>query len=901
MDIKSLRKKHPRLIYWGFDFKKENNDLILTFGLELEPNIKFYPKLKIKNISQEIINQISTKETLDPQLNKLFFHLGMAEIPSYFKVACPEEIVVKHQGQITEKNKSFWHDLLIKGLGEFYYQNKIDFTKEDFIKIKLEKTSEIEGLTTKFNPPKNSSILVPVGGGKDSSTVLAMIEERKLPYDIFLLAPHSAAAKEIALILQKNGYCKNIIEAERSIDPTLLEMNKQGYLNGHTPFSSYLAFASSSIAYLYGQENILLGNEASSEEENLIYLGQKINHQYSKSLDFEKKFSQYSQEQLFSEKNDFPKYLSLLRSLSELEITQRLCQFATKDKRFEKILEVLRSCNVGQKKGIWCQDCPKCAFVYTMFSAFLEEEIVSNKIFSENLFAKKSLEQTFLDLAGFGNKKPFECVGTFAEVRQALILAYKKSKSPPMFLKQIKQKIAETELMDKLSKKSVLILGMGREGTSTLDFLRKKFPNKQIAIADEHEKSFSKDQNIKTYFGKNYLEKIDQYEIIIKTAGIPITTKEIAKAIAKGSEILSNTQIFFTLCQGTIIGITGTKGKSTTSKLTYEILRDAGKKVILLGNIGDAPLNQLDKISKDTLIVDELSCHQLAELTDSPHVGVVLDIKSEHLDYYKDFASYFEAKTAIARYQKENDYLIYNPKLSGSNQMAKLSIAKKLRHDLKQDEEILVYKKNDKIFYQNEEIIAIKDIPLLGEHNLYNVMPAILVGKLFEATNHSIEKTIKNFRGLPHRIEFVTEINGVKYFNDSISTNPHSAMMAIRSFAKGSVILIAGGYERNQDFSELAQIIAEYKVKLLIALPTTGARLIEFTLGNNPDQLVQKVETIAEAVDTAHKQANSGDIVLLSPASASFNSFANYEERGKAFCEAAKKIKEDEQKKESQR
>lgn len=889
MDIKSLRQKHPRLIYQGFNLAKENNDLVLTFDLVLEPNISFSPTLIIKNLSQEILEGIDQKENLDPQLDSLFFHLGLAEIPSYFKAACPTEIIIKHQGQITEKALGFWHDLLINGLGEFYYQNQIDFTDENFIKIKLEKTGPNNSAKKqKFFPTKNSQVLIPVGGGKDSATVLAMMEERKLPYDVLLLAPHAPAAKKIASLLQKNGLCQNIIELERTIDPQLMQLNKNGYLNGHTPFSAYLAFASSTIAYLYGQENILLGNEASSEEENLVYLGHKINHQYSKSLDFEKKFSEYSGNHLFAEISTPPKYLSLLRSLSELEITQKLCEFAAKDSRFAEVLTTFKSCNVGQKNDKWCHNCPKCAFVFTMFSAFLDEKFVSEKIFKENLFAKSSLEQTFLDLAGFGDKKPFECVGTFAEVRQALSLAYQRSKTPSLFLKEIAQKIAQKELMDKLRDKSILILGMGREGFSSLAFLRKNFPNKKIAVADEQEKKLPKDENILQFFGKNYLEKIDQYELIIKTAGIPLTTAEIQKTISNGSEILSNTQIFFTFCLGKIIGITGTKGKSTTSKLTYEILRDAGKNTVLLGNIGEAPLNQLDKITKETLVVDELSCHQLAELQESPHVAIVLDIKSEHLDYYKDFASYFEAKSAIARYQKESDYLIYNPDLEGASKMAELSPAKKIAHSLTKTAE--VYKKNDQIFYQEEAIVDINKISLIGEHNLYNIMPAILVGKLFGVKNESIRNTIKNFHNLSHRLELIAEINEVKYFDDSIAVNPHAAIMAIKSFPKNSVILIAGGYERDQDFTELAETIVEYQVKQLIALPTTGQRLIDFVLKEkNISEIavaVETVETIEKAAAIAYQKAQANDIVLLSPASASYNSFSNYEERGDAFKKA---------------
>lgn len=884
MDLKNLRLAHPHLIYEGYDLVKDDNDLLLNFQFLLKPDIHFQPKLRFKNLDPKILEQVDNQTNLDPQLDKLFFHLGLAEIPSYFKAACPPKIIIKHQGQITDQAKDFWHDLLIRGLGEFYYQNQIDFTAPDFIQIELEESKIADNSQSKkFQPIQSSSILVPVGGGKDSSTVLGILEEKKLPYDVFLLAPHAPAAKKIALFLQKEGLCQKIIELERTIDPLLLTLNHQGYLNGHTPFSAYLAFASSTAAYLYGQKNILLGNEASSEEENLLYLGHKINHQYSKSLEFEQKFAKYSQENLFTSENP-PQYLSLLRSLSELEISKKLCDLAQADQRFAKILTTFKSCNVGQKNDIWCHDCPKCAFVFTMLSAFLDENFVSAQIFHENLFAKASLQQTFLDLAGFGDKKPFECVGTFKEMREALLLTYEKSKNPTPFLQILKKRIKKFELMEKLANKSVLILGMGREGLSTLRFLQSHFPEKKIAIADKNEVKVENPHNVASYFGEKYLDQLENYQIIIKTAGIPLSTPKIQSAVAQGSEVLSNTQIFFTLCEGKIIGITGTKGKSTTSKLIYEILHSTHQNTVLLGNIGEAPLNQLAKINQDTLVVDELSCHQLAELKESPTVSVVLEIKSEHLDYYKNFEEYFTAKAAIARYQKEQDYLIFDADLPSSQRMAALSPAKKLIYNLNDNSKAVVYQKDQEIFYQNEVIIKTEEIPLLGEHNLYNVMPAIVVGKLFGVPNDKIRESVKNFKSLAHRLELVAEIDQVKYFNDSIATNPHATIMAIKSFPKGSVILLAGGYERDQDFNELAQVIIDYQVKSLIVMPNTGQRLLDFTLQKGQLNHYQAA-TLAEATELAKKQARSGDVVLLSPASASFNDFANYEERGKAFRE----------------
>lgn len=447
MDLFALRQKHPSFIYRGFKTEKKGNDLLLSFDLELEPNIKFRPTLKFKDLTQEIFEKIDN----DKNTENLFNHLGIAEIPSYWKVACSPEIKIEYP--LAKKQITFWQDLLLKGMGEFYFKNKIDFTTPNFVKITADPTPKSE---QKTNTEKQSTsledkkLLVPVGGGKDSATVLGILEEKGLKYDILLLSPLSPAAKEIAWLMKNDGHCQRIIEIERKIDLKLLQLNQKGYLNGHTPFSAYLAFLSSAVAYLYGHDLIILSNESSADEENTIFHGQKINHQYSKSSEFEKKFQSYAQNFLFANTKHSPYYFSLLRPLSELEITKTLVQLSEINPKFAEILGIFRSCNVGQKQGIWCHHCSKCAFVFTMLSAYLNPEFVSTKIFDENLFNKKTLRETFFELAGFRDKKPFECVGTFDETREAISLAveqYKKNKTEiPQTLKDLHAEVKKTRM-----------------------------------------------------------------------------------------------------------------------------------------------------------------------------------------------------------------------------------------------------------------------------------------------------------------------------------------------------------------------------------------------------------------------------------------------------------------------
>jgi UDP-N-acetylmuramoylalanine--D-glutamate ligase len=470
----------------------------------------------------------------------------------------------------------------------------------------------------------------------------------------------------------------------------------------------------------------------------------------------------------------------------------------------------------------------------------------------------------------------------------------------------------KNKILEELKNSTIVILGLGAEGLSSYHFLRKNFPKKKIALADqttakdlnsELKKIKKNDPHLIWHLGKNYHQKLADYQIIIKTAGIPITEKFIATAIKKGSQVSSNTKIFFDLCQGMIVGITGTKGKSTTSTLTYQILKNAGFDTVLVGNIGQPPLNLLEKIKTETIVVNELSSHQLAQLEKSPEIAIVQDIKPEHLDYYKDFEEYFAAKTAIAKYQNKNNILIYNPDLEGSSRMAKLSPAKKITHRLAEknavNSQAKVFQKNEALFYKKsallpaEKIIDKKEIPLLGEHNLYNIMPAIIVAKIFDVPTEIIKKTIINFKSLDHRLELVAEVNNVKYYDDSIATNPHAAIMALQAFPKNSVVLLAGGHERNQDFSEYAAEIVKQQVKAILLFPSTGERILQFIKKVDPHFKIEShlVKDMKEAVKIASKISKAGDVVLLSPAAASFGLFKNYKDRGQQFAQAAKALK----------
>lgn len=434
--------------------------------------------------------------------------------------------------------------------------------------------------------------------------------------------------------------------------------------------------------------------------------------------------------------------------------------------------------------------------------------------------------------------------------------------------------------LDELKNKKVLILGFGKEGKDTLKFLRKLCPKKVVGIADQ-KKSISpkpKLPNIKWYLGENYLKALKNYDVIIKSPGVPL--KILPKDFL--NKVTSQTEIFFDNCPGKIIGVTGTKGKSTTASLIYKILKQGGVKVHLVGNIGKPVLSLLFSATPKDVYVYELSSHQLATVKKSPHIAVFLNIYPEHLDYYKNFNEYLKAKANITKYQTKKDFFIYSPNNKLLREIAKVTKAKKIPISLQNREFKKIMNK-------------IKKNPLIGKFNLQNLAAAVAVGKIFKISDEDIAKSIEHFKPLPHRLEYIGEFQGIKFYNDALSTVPEATIASLDSLGDDVETIFLGGFDRGLDFKNLAKRILKSKVKILILFPTTGEKIWQEIVkldGGSPPARFRAflVQNMKDAVKLAFEYTDKGKICLLSTASASFSLFKDYKEKGNLFKKYVKSL-----------
>lgn len=396
----TCRESFPLFLYKNYTIQDTGEELTVTYHFEIPDLSCFDP---VWHFPKKDTKPLEVKE--NKTLQTMLFSLGMVELISYWKIACPKKVLVS-AGPLSKEQILWWQDLYYLGLGEFFYTNQISATRDDFMEL----ISDAEDLPGENIPcPATNGCLIPIGGGKDSACTIEMLKKSAHPLKTYIINARGATLKTVEA---SKLPIEDMIHARRTLDNRMLALNKEGYLNGHTPFSALVAFSALITAYLHELRYIALSNESSANESTVS--GSMVNHQYSKSFKFEQDFHDYEKKYLQSGIH----YFSMLRPLSEFQI-------AAYFSRAVCYHDIFRSCNVGSKQDLWCGHCPKCLFVFLILSPFLSHRRLK-EIFGKDLTDDRSMQADFEKLTGIQEEKPFECVGSRKEVNAAICLTIER-------------------------------------------------------------------------------------------------------------------------------------------------------------------------------------------------------------------------------------------------------------------------------------------------------------------------------------------------------------------------------------------------------------------------------------------------------------------------------------------
>lgn len=449
----------------------------------------------------------------------------------------------------------------------------------------------------------------------------------------------------------------------------------------------------------------------------------------------------------------------------------------------------------------------------------------------------------------------------------------------------------------------IAILGFGLEGMAMLDYLiEHQYPN--ITVCDKNvDIKHKMPKGVSVSLGDEYLNDLERFDVLIRSPGVKWMEPQIQSVLKMGKEVISGTSFFINNCICPIIGVTGTKGKGTTCSLIYEILKKAKFRVHLGGNIGEPAIGFLDKLKGDHIVVLEMSSFQLQGISTSPKYAILLNTTADHLDYHVDVDEYMQAKENLLAHQsagsvailnKDYEYVkYYKPIVKGD--LRWVSRLGKVEDG--------AYEKGGEIFYckkgKCEKVLNVKDIAMIGSHNVENVLCAVAMAKEFGVSNKDILYAVKKFKGLPHRLEFVDVCKGIKFYNDSFSTTPGTSMAAVDSF-DAPTVLIAGGCNKGLDYDEWAvKILTKESLRTVILIGKIADKMEESLIAaekklgaaiGSPTKILRR-KSLDDAVLTAFMEASDGWVCVLSPATASFDMFRDYKERGEKFREAVNALK----------
>lgn len=990
--FQELRQQFPVFTYDSFSYSINRKEIRIRFlfrilDTENREAFRFEPELKIPP------RPFYYPERIPENLwKKLVFHCGMMELVSYWKCCCCPKVEIRC-GILSDPQKEWFRKIYFNGLGEFFFLNGIDVSAGSFMEINCTETKPETGIGNKGRAseqepeggdifpvpspdevrndpglPMQEAFLIPVGGGKDSVVSLEILREA-YPEKIrpFIINPRGATSN---CCIQAGFKQEDCAVVDRSIHPLLLGLNAKGFLNGHTPFSAMLAFTSLLVSALCGYRHIALSNESSANESTVV--GHDVNHQYSKSLEFENDFRAYVSAYIGPEFD----YFSLLRPLSELGIARLFASYP-------RYHDIFRSCNAGSKTDSWCGNCAKCLFAFLILCPFMGLEKCS-RLFGKNLLDEEKLKPDLDRLCGRENVKPFECVGTLDEVNWALqkllpskqgnsLLEYYSSLERSRHLQSdtlledfsLRHNLSE-ELAGLLQKRietvktrqtsgflvdnplpqelrklllpffripgPIAILGLGREGMSSYRLVRKLLPDKELILVDAREDAvrnplLEKDTHLIRITGNRYLEEFartaKETGLILKSPGIPL--KDFP-TLAELPQMSSQTDIFLKIFHKQVIGITGTKGKSTTTLLTYHLMNTFCP-CVLAGNMGIPFFDILDEIGPETCIVCEFSAHQLEQAHRPPRIGILLNLFEEHLDHYRSFSDYQKAKLNLASpgqesFEKDENIFLYNPDdplvvnrlkerfpdyfnrespfaaprrntcrtfgIPRKNPERFLGVSPHNRHGLHIENHLILDGNGQEVFdLRNPH-------SLIGRHNETNLLFALTAAHAWGLDYPRITTRIASFKPLPHRLEHIGCFDGKHFFDDSISTVPQACIAAVESiedlpYVKGVDCLIVGGMDRGIDYSPLSAFLKHHNVKSIIFAGAAGRRISDMlqASGAMPENYLLS-DSYPELVAWAKRHTRAGYACLLSPAAASYDQFRNFAQRGEVFTRLVK-------------
>ncbi len=444
----------------------------------------------------------------------------------------------------------------------------------------------------------------------------------------------------------------------------------------------------------------------------------------------------------------------------------------------------------------------------------------------------------------------------------------------------------------KFKHKKVLVLGLAKSGVSAASLLHKLEAfvtvNDQKPLSENPEAQGLLQEGIKVICGSHPIELMDEgFQYVIKNPGITYHNPLIKKAMEKNIPILTEVELAYLISEAEMIGITGTNGKTTTTTLLFEMLREDNQKPLIAGNIGTVASEVAQKAKKDEKMVVELSSFQLMGIEEfAPHIAIITNLYDAHLDYHGDLTEYWKAKSNITKNQTENDYLIINGDQEHVHKATSFTKAQVILFSTQKVVQGGAYIKDRAIYFKEERVVELDSIVLPGAHNLENILCAVVACKIYGVSNDSIKKVLSTFGGVKHRTQFVKEVKGIKFYNDSKATNSLATKSALDAF-NSPTILLAGGLDRGNEFDDLIPYLSN--VKTLITFGETSAKLVK-TGEAAGIQTIIPVDNVEKAVPVAYEHAKEGDIVLLSPACASWDQYRTFEQRGDIFIEAVHKL-----------